>query len=154
MLSFQVNRQKALRFELLVFIYLFQALLEMSGSFSFLIIYITCVKMNADLLDLESTNGNEIFVQKCIGFITQLAVINTCEKILKLLHKMFVNVVEATKTKSSLSVESFLYNLLYEVSFRLGRTVILYVKLLVLKLLWCTVELHSLLLLVNIADNQ
>ncbi|CAK8683308.1 unnamed protein product [Clavelina lepadiformis] len=72
----------------------------------------------ADCLGLDrSDDSKKIFVQKCAGFITQLALINTCEKVLKSLYKSFVTNQSANvqPSNNALPIESYIYNLLYEV---------------------------------------
>ena len=59
--------------------------------------------------------GESIYVEKCIGFISQLALINTCEKVLQTLYKMFME--EPSQANNNvLPIESYIYNLLHEVS--------------------------------------
>ena len=71
----------------------------------------------SDLLQLDELNPEDsIYVEKCIGFITQLALINTCEKVLKTLFKMFMNRSSSTTNNNTLPIECYIYNLLYEVS--------------------------------------
>jgi len=68
-----------------------------------------------DLLELDELNEEEnIYVEKCIGFLTQLPFINTCEKVLKTLFKMFMD-QSAPTNNNGLPIESYIYNLLYEV---------------------------------------
>ena len=57
---------------------------------------------------------DNIYIQKCIGFITQLPLINSCEKILKTLFDIFTKTTPQSNG-NSLSIESYIYNLLYEV---------------------------------------
>uniref|UniRef100_F6SBQ3 UDENN domain-containing protein n=3 Tax=Ciona intestinalis TaxID=7719 RepID=F6SBQ3_CIOIN len=61
------------------------------------------------ILSMQPTK--QLFVDKCLCFITQQAYINTCEQILRKLYVLFVS----NTAPPVLPVESYLYNLLYEI---------------------------------------
>ena len=68
----------------------------------------------ADVLKITPGEEQEIIVQKSIGFITQHAFTNSCEHILQgLLRKALET---NASLKSPLPIESFIYNLLFEVN--------------------------------------
>nr|CAB3237349.1 DENN domain-containing protein 5A-like [Phallusia mammillata] len=76
----------------------------------------TLEKEITDLMFLEKPEGKKIFVEKCIGLITQLGWVRTCEKVLTTLYRMFVSEAALPSTSgTTLPMESYIYNLLYEV---------------------------------------